>query len=265
MANALTIPDGDALPDRALLYAESCFETFRVIDGAILGEERHWHRLLAGMASFGIELDEVQLRALFAEAKSRAARMAPDMLVRLTVGGGHATWGVQPPVDRQCEAIIHLLPPPQRTAPMIAQSMAWPFSLEHKNAKFPADYARLLQAMQQWRQLGIWLPGAEPILHRDGYLISAATANLLIKRDGHWWTPQGKGVLPGVVRSLLLESGAVRASACPQRWLAEAEALAICNSGLFLRPLASLDGRELATTELSELWKILHAFAGVGR
>ncbi len=44
------------IEDRGLLYAEACFETFRVVNGAIFSWREHEKRLRLGLSLFGLAL-----------------------------------------------------------------------------------------------------------------------------------------------------------------------------------------------------------------
>jgi 4-amino-4-deoxychorismate lyase len=98
-------------------------------------------------------------------------------------------------------------------------------------------------------------------------VLSSLTANVLILHDGQWYTPDDAdgGVLPGVVRSLLLEKGLVEKAECPVEWLEECEALMLCNSAVFAKSVASINGREIDSMHSGSVAvkELLRMFPGV--
>jgi len=252
--------------DRGLAYGECCFETVRVTDGAIFAWPDHWQRLQAGLATFGMALPNSDKKRLYTAILQTAAEQGADALVRLTISGGEAHWGLRPPEERQPQAYIQAMPVSPVFGTVRLQTVSWPFPLRPKLAKFASDYADTLRAMQMWQdQLE---DGHEPLLTTAGAeprLLSGITANLLLYRQGEWYTPVGDGILPGVVRGWLMAHAGVRESGCPQGWLQEVEAMALCNSGFFIRPVAAVDGHSLNTAHpaLKQLYEAMVGQAGV--
>ncbi len=225
--------------DRGLAYAEACFETFRVIDGAVFDWPGHWRRLSLGLSEFGLLLPAGYDEELLFACLRQAAATAPDALLRLTISGGAAGWGL---ANRAREPVAHIqcaayAPNP---APQFLRLAEWPFPLRRKTAKFTADYSDTLRAMNG-------ADDAQLLFAQQGRLLAAATANILLYRNGAWHTPPAEaGVLPGRVRDFLLARGLVRETRCPLAWLKDCEAMAVCNSGLFIRPVALVDGCDQA-------------------
>ncbi|MFQ5519119.1 MAG: aminotransferase class IV, partial [Mariprofundus sp.] len=240
---------------------ESCFETFRVIDGEIFDWPGHWSRLTLGLSEFGLLMsagqDEKILSACLREAKKAGA----DSLVRLTVSGGAADWGL---TARAAEPLVYIQCMPYRRSESAAflRLESWPFPLKQKLAKFTADYSETLRALKGG--------DANVLFEQDGCLLATATANILIYRDGGWLTPDSKaGVLPGRVRDLLIRKKLVRAETCPIQWLTDCEAAAVCNSGLFIQPIACianvqrLDGMDVGHAAFKPLLDLLRLEKGV--
>ncbi len=246
--------------DRGLMYAEACFETFRVIDGQVFAWEAHMMRLQRGLAEFGIPLPE-GLKARCLEAATRAGR---DTLLRLTVTGGVATWGLAPPGVRQPGVYVLAIPYQSREASVALHTVTWPFPLRPKMAKFTADYAEILRVM---RMHDCHVKAEGGLLVCDGHrLHTGLTANVLVYRKGRWWTPGPETILPGVIRSYLVQAGVVCEVECPLAWLQDCTAMALTNSGAFIQPVASIDGRSLVSREhpaFALLWRHLAGQPGV--
>jgi len=226
--------------DRGLAYGEGCFETFRTVDGEVLLWTDHMQRLCSGLASFGCLLDDEDIELI---RKQVLATVDEDALVRVTVTGGEAPWGLVQATDSRPTVYIQSLPFQQPSQPLHLTTVEWPFPLMQKQAKLTSDYASTLRAIRQWRID----KGKTGLICKDGKVLSALTANVLILRDGQWYTPDSAdgGVLPGVVRSLLLENELVETADCPVSWLQECEALMLTNSSMFAKAVQSIDGREI--------------------
>ena len=247
--------------DRGLAYGEGCFETFRVIDGEVFLWHRHMERLRCGMACFGYSLSDMDA-ALIRERVVHEAN-GHDTLIRVTVTGGEAAWGLMRSDDAQPAIYIQALSYQHNDQPIELMTVDWSFPVSPKHAKFTSDYALALRAMHQWQVA----PEKTPLICKDGRVLSSLTANVLILHDGQWYTPDdaGGGVLPGVVRSLLLENGLVESTECPVDWLEDCEALMLNNSAIFAKSASSINGREIdsmhsATVAVKEL---LRMFPGV--
>ncbi|HKI60620.1 MAG TPA: aminotransferase class IV, partial [Mariprofundaceae bacterium] len=247
--------------DRGLAYGEGCFETFRVIDGEVFLWHRHMERLRRGLACFGYSMSEMDADLIRKKAVHEAN--GHDTLIRVTVTGGEASWGLIRPEDAKPAVYIQALSYQQNEQLIELASVEWPFPVSPKHAKFTSDYALALRAMHQW-QLA---PTKTPLVCKDGRVLSSLTANVLILHDGQWYTPDDAagGVLPGVVRSLLLEKGLVESTACPVEWLEHCEALMLSNSALFAKSVSWINGREIDSmhSAAAAVRELLRMFPGV--
>ena len=223
--------------DRGLSYAESCFETFRVVDGAIFLWDKHWQRLNQGLRSFGFDI--VKHDEVLASCLQAAQQQGNDVLIRLTVSGGDAPWGLQQSTTPNIYIQATAYRPP--TQHLLLQSVEYPFPLRTKSAKFSADYAHTLQALQHW-QLETPL---SPLVCKDGFIIGGITANIALWVDGMWLTPEGKGILPGCVRQYLIEQGILLTTSCPSSMLEKAQAAVLLNSGTFIQIVEGMNGKLL--------------------
>jgi len=219
--------------DRGLAYAEACFETFRVIDGAIFDWKGHWQRLLSGLREFGVSFSQEQGEQVRLACLEKAMKSGSDSLVRLTISAGEARWGL---LRKAEEPVVHIqsMPYQQSSAPIVLRLKSWPFPLKNKTAKFSADYA-------ETSRLLCGEPDVNLLFEQHGMLLAAATANILLFREGRWHTPvAGAGVLAGRVRKFLMQKGLVHESRCPLSWLDDCEAVVLCNSGMFIRAVGEI-------------------------
>ncbi|MFQ5345221.1 MAG: aminotransferase class IV [Mariprofundus sp.] len=223
--------------DRGLAYAEACFETFRVIDGHIFDWPGHWRRLVLGLSEFGLSLSPGQNEEILFACLREATGVGEDALIRLTISGGESAWGLCRKAD---EPVVHIQAVSYEagSSPQFLRLMSWPFALQKKTAKFVADYAHTLRALHGATDACV-------LFEQDGMLLATATANILLYRGGGWHTPPAyAGVLPGRVRDFLIRHGLVQETSCSVMWLRDCEAVAVCNSGLFIQPVAWIEGVE---------------------
>ncbi len=238
MANALHIQVTQQL-ERGLSYAESCFETFRVIDGVIFQWDKHWQRLQCGLASFGLSLPETQQENIKQSCLDAAQQQGDDCLLRLTATGGDADWGliqqgtphiyIQTSPFSPSETNIHL------------QSVEYPFALLDKPAKFASDYALTLRAQQLWSLT----EGNTALICKDGFVLSGLTANIALYVNQQWVTPNGLGILTGTVRTFLIQENLLKAQPCPTSILNNIEAAVLLNSGSFLQTIHHINEQTL--------------------
>ncbi|MDQ6961470.1 MAG: aminotransferase class IV [Mariprofundaceae bacterium] len=244
---------------RALMYGECCFETFRCIDYDVFALEEHRQRLSKGLASFGLQLAS----HILPEAIAQAAKTADDCMVRVTVGGGVAAWGLSATPPAQPEYWIQTLPSPQTRQPIHLQQVQWPFPLLARQAKYTADYAMSLRALQMFKLE----PHVSPLICDAQYAHSATTSNAAFFIHGQWLTPPADYLLSGVIRAFLLAKEVLKTSPISLDMLADVEAIALSNSGFFITAVASLNGRELCVDGeiFEQLWQPLLNQKGVKR
>jgi len=246
--------------DRGLLYAEACFETFRVIDGAIFDWRQHAARLRVGLGLFGLDLPgELEQQCL-----AEAAKTGTDALVRVTVTGGKAPRGLIPEGKRDTGVYIQSWPYVPGSTKIHLRAVTWPLPLSSRLAKLTADYAQTIRGLRDLRNKNLLGEDEEALICDASQLYSAATSNILLFANGAWVTPDAAAVLPGVVRSALIEDGAARPFRCPRELADACEAIALTNSGWFIRPAASINGRKLSTDGASFelLYSVLAGRAG---
>lgn len=229
--------------DRGLLYAEACFETFRVIDGAIFDWQGHATRLRLGLGLFGLDMpDGLKQRCL-----AQAAKQGDDVLQRITVTGGGASRGLLANDERSVGIYIQGRAYEARTAAVHVCTVIWPLPLYPRPAKLTADYAQTIRGLHDLRSRGLLAEDREALITDTDMLYAAPTSNILLWVDGVWLTPDADVVVPGVVRHALIDAGVVRARVCPRSLADRCEAMALVNSGWFIRPVTSMNGRPLHT------------------
>ena len=247
--------------DRGLAYAEACFETFSMVQGQVFERAKHQRRLQAALKTYGLICTDKEVKHWFCQAIAAAVAQGNHMMVRLTVSMGDAEWGLLPKIRRDLHVQVQIMPfmPPQTSH---LQTVTWPFPLREKRVKYTSDYAESLRAIQQWQ-----LPsGVQALIcSSHGGVLSTLTANIALYRDGQWYTPQGLGVLHGVIRQFLLRQGILQEAICPIEWLGNCEAMVYMNSGVFVQPVVSINQRELSDRHpaIDELYNSFNGLPGV--
>jgi len=249
------------IEDRGLLYGEACFETFRVINGTIFDWAGHEARLRLGLGLFGLDLPDGLEQRCLENAKKRGS----DVLVRITVTGGVAFRGLLPKSERNAGVYIQSWLYGPRTEDIHLRAVTWPLPLYARLAKLTADYAQTIRGLHDLRCKGLLAEDEEALICDTDMLYSAPTSNIFLLADGVWLTPDADVVVPGVVRHALLKAGLARACPCPHDLAERCEAIALTNSGWFIRPVASINGQKLSTNSapFDLLYSVLRGQAGV--
>jgi len=97
------------------------------------------------------------------------------------------------------------------------------------------------------------------MLNTAGHVASVTTGNVFLVKDGRLITPSlDQGILPGIMRRLVVEAAKVQHMAVEERSVAvqelqSADGLFCTNSLRFIRPVSSYDGREKDTRAVEAL------------
>ena len=229
--------------DRGLSYGESCFETFRVIRGQIFSWDAHWQRLCKGFQAFGIIIGNEE-KAVLQACLKLASETAEDSLIRLSVSGGDASWGLLNKNDAPT-FYLQALPFKAGTNPASLTAMEYPFALQSKPAKFVSDYSMTLRAIAQLQNEHSDISPNTYLFIKDGNIISGITANIALLHQGKWLTPMGDGILQGVVSTSLIQAGIIKPQPCPASLLDDCDAALLLNSGQFMRKVGHINQRTL--------------------
>jgi len=84
------------------------------------------------------------------------------------------------------------------------------------------------------------------VTNGDGKVCEGAVTNLLLKIEDQWITPPlSDGVLPGVVRALVIENCGVKVRSIEIFEIVNIESAFLLSSLRIAQPVAAIDGREL--------------------
>ncbi|HEX7934614.1 MAG TPA: aminodeoxychorismate synthase component I [Paraburkholderia sp.] len=215
------------LKARFLTAAEPGFELFETMyatrEESVRHLSRHLARLSASAATLGFPFDTNVLRAqLAAQCASLPAQTPHRMRVALGKSGAtHITAAVLTPL---ADATVGVL---LATDHDFATTQADDPLLRHKTTR-RAEYDR------GWREAEAKGAFDTLFFNERGELTEGGRSNVFVKLAGRWWTPPlASGVLPGVMRSVLLEENASLQAVekvLTQADVLNADALMICNA-----------------------------------
>jgi len=234
--------DGVSLANRGLQYGDGLFETLRVHRGEVPLWPRHLARLCEGAARLGIAVPEVA----FVEARiAELVAGAEAGVLKLLLTRGDGGRGYAPPAEAapvwtlarhplpafQGALRLHLCETRLAVQPALA-------GIKHCN--------RLEQVLA--RAEAERAGGDEGLVRdTDGVPVCATSANVLVLRDGRWWTPPvARCGVAGVLRGWLLDAGLVAEAALSMEDVLSAEGLALCNAVRGILPVSSLGARSWA-------------------
>ncbi|RMH70831.1 MAG: 4-amino-4-deoxychorismate lyase [Cyanobacteria bacterium J007] len=250
-----------SIADPGLLYGATAFTTLRVydrsLDGGLTQWEAHCRRVERTVAAFHWSQPDWERVRLGAENM-----IAAYPVLRLAIFPDGREWitGRELPPDleeRQRRGI----------GAWIAEGPRYWRSLAHYKT---GNYLPCYLALQEAKRRGL----SEAILvDESGNWLETATGNLWGWRDGCWYTPPlGAEILPGVMRSHLLETlHAQRQKVCELPWTAqrarEFEAIAYSNSVVEIVPIAAAvgEGRSRSFDPTHGAIAALRQIAGFGR
>ncbi|QQC62484.1 chorismate-binding protein [Paraburkholderia ginsengisoli] len=216
------------LKARFLTGADPGFELFETMyatrEEGVRHLTRHLERLASSAAALGFRLDDIDaIRAqIAAQCASLPAQIPHRMRLALSKDGTvHVGAAVLMPL---ADSTVGVLLGPDHA--FLATEAGDP--LLHYKTTRRADYDR------GWREAEA--KGAfDTLFFNDrGELTEGGRSNVFVKLAGRWWTPPlASGVLPGVMRSVLLEEASGLQAAekiLTQADVLNAEALLICNA-----------------------------------
>lgn len=216
------------LKARFLTSAEPGFELFETMyatrEEGVRHLFRHLARLSSSAAALGFKLDDQD--AIGAEVALRCAALPANTPHRMRLalsknGTTHLTAAVLTPL---ADSTAGVLLGPDHAFPA---TDAYDLLLRHKTTR-RAEYDR------GWREAEAKGAFDTLFFNAQGELTEGGRSNVFVKLAGRWWTPPlASGVLPGVMRSVLLEQTSDLQAAervLTRTDLQNAEALMVCNA-----------------------------------
>jgi branched-chain amino acid aminotransferase len=245
---ALVSEDDAVIPvaDHGLTVGDGLFEAMKVVDGVAFAIGRHLARLRRTATGLGLSVPpDAELRDAI---ESTVAANEPGVgRVRLTITGGVGPAGTtrgaaRPTVLVMCSAATDIPP----TAAVV--TVPWPRNERGALAGLKTtSYAENVVALAYAHERD-----ADEALFANiaGNLCEGTGTNVFVVVDGRLVTPPlSAGCLAGVTRELLLEiDPAIEEVDVPLSVVASVEEAFLTSSTRDVQPIASIDGRPLASS-----------------
>ncbi len=223
--------------DRGFAYGDGAFTTLRVARREPLLLYRHLRRLRRDLAALRISPPSPEELAAACRGLVERLEMG-EGVVKITVTRGPGARGPSPGKGGEPTVVVTASGLPEPRPPLRAVSVpdARGSLVRHKTLNYLTSVLALWEAEVSGRD--------EAVFVRDGELLEASVSNLAGVADGELLTPPaGRGLLPGVVREVLLEAGTVAEGPLP---VDTGGPLYCINAVRGVEPVAELDGRGLA-------------------
>jgi len=220
--------DKSGINEKGWLIGNGIFESIKTVDGLPWALSRHMRRAINTAISIGLKLppeDFVRqsLKLLLTQEHH------PRGFIRLSFAA-NGKW-----------AAVHL-PYVEISAP--AKLLTYPQALviDRKPIKsYP--YTHRLEILDAVKKRGY---DEAIVTNGDGKVCEGAVTNLLLKIEDQWITPPlSDGVLPGVVRALVIENCGVKVRSIEIFEIVNIESAFLLSSLRIAQPVAAIDGREL--------------------
>ena len=217
------------LKARFLTDADPGFELFETMyatrEGGVRHLARHLARLAASAAWLGFRFDEAQLPELRERIETQCAALSAGTphRVRLALAKSGAVQISAALLTPLADSVVGVLLAPDHG---FAATEASDVLLHHKTTR-RAEYDR------GWRNAEALGAFDTLFFNERGELTEGGRSNVFVKLAGRWWTPPlSSGVLPGVMRAVLLEDAQPGAQerVLTRRDVLNAEALLVCNA-----------------------------------
>ncbi|WP_181706887.1 aminotransferase class IV [Chthonobacter rhizosphaerae] len=238
------------LTDRGLTLADGLFETMTLFGGTVFRLDAHLDRLDHGLKVLGFSVERDRL---YADIIRIAGHEPPDgAVLRLTVTRGPGARGLAPPADPVPTVMLSLsgfrrelvFEPTTLFTSSIRRNDGSPLA-RLKSLQYLDNVLALREAVSK---------GAKDALMLNSQLRVACTtaANVFCIADGHLFTPPIRdGVLPGIIRSIVLAAAADLGlkpveKSLTARDLVSSGTVFLTNSVRLVQPVTTIDNSRLA-------------------
>lgn len=231
---------GVPLQDRGFRFGLHGFETIRVIDGAPVFWRWHWEILTATAEATGWGGKMPGLMP--------PPDLAGDGVLRIYWTAGDGSPFGEPGEGRLLAAFEPA--PVGRRRPLRAGICRQPLRGELTGCK-TGQYGERVALLEPIRQAGL----DEGLAYfEDEHVSGWCLANLLVKRDGSWRTPEDVRVRSGTTLRWLAQHAAISHEPVEMKSLPEAEALGLCNAIQGIVPVESFDGKTYPVDPQLQHW-----------
>ena len=228
------------------LIGAGIFETLRTVNGLAYAFTRHMDRARKSALIKHLELPN---QALIESAVNELlmAEPLPDGLLRISFDK-NGSW-----------AVVHLPYEPLNTPAKLCIHPQALISQGETVKSYPYGYR--LSILEEARSLGF---DEAIITSTEGNICEGAVSNIIFLIDGDWITPPtSDGVLPGIMRGLVLDYCDVKIAPLHMSRINNVESAILLSSLRIAQSIESIDGRTLqpsqAFTEEIQAMAVLHS------
>jgi branched-chain amino acid aminotransferase len=204
------------------------FETIKTLDNKPWAFSRHMRRAVSGAQQFGFRIPSEDLIRSAVEQLFQTEKHESGLL-RLSFGD-NGNWSA-----------VHLAHVPlTHAAKLITNDKK--IAIQGQAVKsFP--YEHRLAILESIKNLGA---DEAIVCNEKGKVSEGAVTNLLLRIDDKWVTPPiSDGVLPGVMRALVIEYCGVLVRSIASSEIPRVQSAFLLSSLRIAQPVASIDGREI--------------------
>jgi branched-chain amino acid aminotransferase len=249
--------------DRGFLLGDGVFETVAVINHKPLWLDEHLQRMSHAAADLGISFNAEGLFAgLGVVLKKSDARFEA---LRITLSRGKTSRGLA----GNGTSPSLLLTLDEFDAKNLFQSCRLKVSQVRRNEFAPSSRLKTLSYIDSIAAAREVAADADDalMLNTRGHVTSSTVANIFLVRGNELVTPSlNQGILPGITRRVLLDNAKKMGFAPVEKTVSledlfRADAVFLCNSLRFLRPVTTLNGEPLGKRPIDDLGDGLSAHA----
>jgi len=230
IVNGLLVPlDQSKISPLGWLDGAGIFETIKTVDGKPWALSRHMRRAVNSSLKAGIALPgEEQVRESISQLLSTEIHSKGLLRISFDATGN---W-----------AAVHLSYS-EKSSPAKVRTHPIPLVTEGVPVKsYPYDHR--LELLEQARSNGF---DEALVTSSDGKVCEGSVSNVLVKIAGIWCTPPlSDGVLPGVMRALVIENFKIMVRSISVSEIVNIESAFLLSSLRIAQPIATIDGRELS-------------------
>jgi len=259
--NGQFLPEAQAVVpvnDRGFMYGDGLFETLRVCQGRPFRMAQHLERMTRGA-------DFLKIKCPFApkELQDFAGQLIeqnrmPEAILRVTLTRGPGERGYTPQIGSRPTVVmtLHTAPPMDVENPvqwrLITSSYRIPAADPLSSFKTANKLIHIMARME-----AVEKDADEALLiNTNGEVAETASGNLFwVYQENICTAPTGRGVLPGITRSVVLEicqtlGLPTNEHVIKPKALRNSEGIFITQSALGIVPVATLDGEPVAPSPL---------------
>jgi len=241
--------------DRGFLLGDGVFETISVINHKPLWLDEHVQRMGHAAAELGIAFNAEATFAGLTEVLKKSA--APCEVLRITLSRGKAARGLAG--DGTSPSLLITLD--EFAAKNLFQPCRLKVSQVRRNEFAPSSRLKTLSYIDGIAAAREVAGDADDalMLNTSGHVASPTIANIFLLQGDELITPSlDQGILPGITRRILLDHAKKLGlkpveRAVPLEDLVRADAVFLCNSLRFIRPVSMLNGEPLGKGSLDRL------------